>query len=66
MAAWRTSQVDRGVNGQMRITASFPVPYVKWGLKDPSTTFLHVKDTVDVKVEATAHIAPSNGPAPIR
>jgi hypothetical protein len=50
----------------MRITASFPVPYVKWGLKDPSTTFLHVKDTVDVKVEATAHIAPSNGPAPIR
>jgi polyisoprenoid-binding protein YceI len=58
--------VDRGINGLMRITATFAVPYVKWGVKDPSTTFLHVKDTVDVEVQATAHIGPANGPLPIR
>ena len=58
--------VDPGINGQMRFSASFSIPYVKWGLKDPSTTFLHVKDTVDVKMQGTAHIGPANSPTPIR
>ncbi len=58
--------VGRGSNGLMRITASFAVPYVKWGMKDPSTTFLHVKDTINVEVQAIAHIGPAIGPTPIR
>ena len=54
--------VDRGGNGELRVTAEFVAPYVKWGLKDPSSTFLHVKDSVDVEVHATAHIEPAGGP----
>ena len=34
-------------------TARFTVPYVKWGLKDPSTFILHVSDTVDIQVQAS-------------
>lgn len=48
--------VDRSANGELHVTAKFAAPYVKWGLKDPSSTFLHVKDIVDVEVHATAHI----------
>ena len=55
--------VDRGGNGELRITATFVAPYVKWGLKDPSSTFLHVKDSVDVEAHATAHIEPASVPS---
>jgi polyisoprenoid-binding protein YceI len=39
--------------------AAFPVPYVKWGLKNPSTLFLRVKDTVNVTVQAAGRIEPT-------
>jgi polyisoprenoid-binding protein YceI len=42
----RMSVGERQVSG----TANFVVPYVKWGMKDPSTLLLRVKDTVDVTV----------------
>ena len=38
---------DRQVSGSV----NFVVPYVKWGMKDPSTFVLRVKDTVDVTVK---------------
>lgn len=45
----------------------FEVPYVKWGLKNPSTLFLRVSDKVDIDVHAvgsltvqTAAIHPSH------
>ena len=37
----------------------FAVPYVSWGLKNPSTLFLRVNDTVDVAIHATGKIVPA-------
>jgi hypothetical protein len=35
-------------------TTHFKVPYVAWGLKDPSNFLLHVSHDVDIDVETTA------------
>jgi polyisoprenoid-binding protein YceI len=37
--------------------ASFQVPYVKWGMKNPSVLFLRVGDTVQVQFHAAGTIA---------
>jgi polyisoprenoid-binding protein YceI len=42
-------------DGQYTATATFSVPYVKWGLKNPSTLFLRVNDTVEITVHTVAH-----------
>lgn len=41
-----------------RVTAdtSFTIPYFSWGLKNPSTLFLRVNDTVDIAIHAVGHI----------
>jgi polyisoprenoid-binding protein YceI len=39
-------------HSQMNATLEFSVPYVKWGMKDPSTFILRVKDTVEIEVQA--------------
>ena len=43
---------------QQRLTAtiSFTVPYVKWGMKDPSNFLLKVKDIVEIDIQAAARI----------
>ncbi len=43
---------------QQKLTAAiaFPVPYVKWGMKDPSNVLLKVKDFVDIDIQATGRI----------
>lgn len=38
-------------------TAHFAVPYVRWGLKNPSNVFLHVGDTVEVELHAAGTVA---------
>ncbi len=46
--------VQPAAHGALQATAQFPIPYVKWGIKDPSTFLLHVADTVNVEIQATA------------
>jgi hypothetical protein len=38
----------------------FVVPYVDWGLKDPSNFVLRVSKQVEVDITATGHYAPTN------
>lgn len=47
-----------------RMTAdlSFPVPYIQWGLKNPSTLFLRVDDKVQIRIQAAASIAAATHP----
>jgi polyisoprenoid-binding protein YceI len=51
-----TSHIDRG---KLTAAITFPVPYVQWGMKNPSTFFLRVKDTVQIEIQATGEIRPS-------
>jgi polyisoprenoid-binding protein YceI len=46
-------EVD-GEGGQFTVTGSFPVPYVKWGMRNPSTLFLRVSDTVVITIHTVA------------
>jgi polyisoprenoid-binding protein YceI len=55
-----TFAVVPGAGGALQASTRFDVPYVKWGLKNPSTFLLHVSDTVNIEVHATAHIGPGH------
>lgn len=38
------------------LTTHFDVPYVRWGIKDPSTFVLRVNKVVSIDIESTAHV----------
>jgi polyisoprenoid-binding protein YceI len=39
----------------LTLDLSFSVPYIKWGLKNPSTFILRASDTVQLSIHATGH-----------
>lgn len=45
-------------NGRIDISSAFPIPYIKWGLKNPNTFILRVSDTVQLEIHASGQIAP--------
>lgn len=45
-------------NGRASADVHFEVPYVQWGLKNPSTLFLRVSDKVEIVVHAVGTLAP--------
>lgn len=49
--------VENDGKGQVHLTGTFPVPYVKWGLKNPSTFVLRVSDTVSLELDARAEMS---------
>ena len=47
--------------GEVVATAHFEVPYVKWGMKNPSTLFLRVSDKVAITIHTVTHLSPTGG-----
>jgi len=43
--------------GQYRATVKFSIPFVEWGMKDPSTLFLRVEKHVDITIHTVAKVA---------
>ncbi|MDB5094704.1 MAG: hypothetical protein JWO85_2805 [Candidatus Eremiobacteraeota bacterium] len=52
-----TLHVTVEANGaSMTAHTQFSIPYVQWGMKDPSTFLLHVGNTVEIDVTAVAQV----------
>jgi len=45
--------------GQLTADTQFTLPYQNWGVKNPSTLFLRVNDTVDLAIHAVGQITPA-------
>jgi len=43
-------------------SAHFPVPYAKWGMKNPSVLFLRVGDSVDIDLHASGSLMSAPSP----
>jgi polyisoprenoid-binding protein YceI len=41
---------------QMTASTHAVIPYVEWGLKNPSTLFIHARDTVAIDIKAVGHL----------
>ncbi len=46
----------------LQIAIRFEIPYVQWGLKNPSNFFLRVADKVAINIEASGHLQPEGNP----
>ncbi len=51
-----------GSGPDLTAKAHFDVPYVEWGMKDPSTFLLKVKKVVHIEISAVGNLAPANRP----
>lgn len=47
---------------QLTADTKFTIPYVSWGLKNPSTLFLRVNETVDITIHAVGQLRASANP----
>ncbi len=50
--------------GNFTASGHFTVPYVQWGIKNPSTLFLHVSDKVEIEIQTIAHPAMNSASQP--
>jgi hypothetical protein len=49
--------VSLNVTGSaFELTTAFPVPYVAWGMKDPSAFILRVGKQVDIRIHAAGTV----------
>jgi polyisoprenoid-binding protein YceI len=52
-----TLPVEVVAEGQkLQVAIHFVIPYVEWGLKNPSNFFLRASDKVEIDIHATGHI----------
>jgi polyisoprenoid-binding protein YceI len=52
--------VERAGERDVSATTQFTIPYVKWGLKNPSTFILRASDTVEIDIRATERVVAAN------
>jgi len=52
--------------GRLTLRTRFPVPYVAWGMKNPSTLMLRVSDRVNVEIESTVYFGAGESGMPKR
>ena len=54
-----TLDVKAEVQGtSLTADTSFAIPYIQWGLKNPSAFFLRVSDKVQIHIHAVGHLKP--------
>jgi polyisoprenoid-binding protein YceI len=51
-----TLAIEAGFGNGTTADTSFDVPYVKWGMKNPSTFILRVNDKVQISIHAVARV----------
>lgn len=51
-----TMAIDADFGNAAVADTTFDVPYVKWGMKNPSTFILRVNDKVQINIHAVAHL----------
>jgi polyisoprenoid-binding protein YceI len=52
-----TVAVSPSERGRIRASTRFAIPYIRWGLKNPSTMFLHVSDEVKISIVTSAQFS---------
>ena len=53
-------------NGRVKAQTQFPIPYVQWGLHDPSILILRVEKVVSVNVQAEGSLEAGEAPAGVK
>jgi polyisoprenoid-binding protein YceI len=58
-----TLPIDVKADGRnLQITTHIEIPYVQWGLKNPSNFLLHVNDTVALDIQAAGQVQAAGNP----